>query len=77
MTGNAWEWVADLYDRQYYTLAPHRNPQGPSSGTGERILRGGAWDSSPDHARVSYRNATHCFGPNFRVGFRCARSVEP
>jgi len=73
MTGNAWEWVADLYDRQYYPYAPDRNPQGPPSGTGERILRGGAWDSSPDHARVSYRNATHCFGPNFRVGFRCAR----
>jgi formylglycine-generating enzyme required for sulfatase activity len=74
MTGNAWEWVADLYDRQYYHNSPDRNPQGPASGTGERIQRGGAWDSPPDHARASYRNATHCFGPNFRAGFRCARS---
>jgi formylglycine-generating enzyme required for sulfatase activity len=75
MAGNAWEWVADLYDRQYYTYAPSRNPPGPESGTGERILRGGAWDSPADHLRASYRNATHCFGPNYRAGFRCARSV--
>ncbi len=77
MAGNVWEWVTDLYDRQYYTSAPSRNPTGPESGTGERILRGGAWDSPPDHARASYRNATHCFGPNFRAGFRCARSIRP
>jgi formylglycine-generating enzyme required for sulfatase activity len=75
MAGNAWEWVADLYDRQYYTYALNRNPLGPASGTGERILRGGAWDSSSRHLRASYRNATHCFGPNYRAGFRCARST--
>jgi formylglycine-generating enzyme required for sulfatase activity len=77
MAGNAWEWVADLYDRGYYSYAPDRNPQGPRTGAGERILRGGAWDSPPDHARAAYRNATHCFGPNFRAGFRCARDVGP
>ena len=76
MAGNAWEWVADLYDRQYYTYAPDRNPPGPASGTGERILRGGAWDSPPDHVRACYRNATHFFGPNYRAGFRCARSIQ-
>lgn len=75
MAGNAWEWVADLYDRAYYTFAPDRNPLGPASGTGERILRGGTWDSPSHHARASYRNATHCFGPNYRAGFRCARNV--
>jgi formylglycine-generating enzyme required for sulfatase activity len=76
MAGNAWEWVADLYDRQYYTYASDHNPPGPPSGTGERILRGGAWDSPPDHLRTSYRNATHCFAPNLRAGFRCAKSIR-
>jgi sulfatase modifying factor 1 len=77
MAGNASEWVSDLYDRQYFTYAPDRNPPGPASGTGERILRGGAWDSLSDHVRACYRNATHFFGPNYRAGFRCARSVGP
>jgi sulfatase modifying factor 1 len=75
MAGNTWEWVIDLYDRQYYALAPDHNPPGPASGTGEQILRGGAWDSPPQHVRVAFRNATHCFGPNHRAGFRCARSI--
>jgi formylglycine-generating enzyme required for sulfatase activity len=76
MSGNLWEWVSDLYDSQYYSYASGSNPAGPSSGTGERVLRGGAWDSPADQARTSYRNATHFFGPNFRVGFRCARSAS-
>jgi sulfatase modifying factor 1 len=80
--GNVGEWIADWYDRLYYSYAPDRNPPGPSPAgerilTGERIQRGGAWDSPSDHARTSYRNATHFFGPNVRVGFRCVRSVLP
>jgi sulfatase modifying factor 1 len=77
MAGNVWEWVTGLYDRTYYSYAPAVNPPGPSAGTGERILRGGAWDSWPAQARTSFRNATHFFGPNLRVGFRCARDPSP
>ena len=44
MQGNATEWVADWYDKDYYRRTPAADPPGPSSGY-TRVYRGGdAWN---------------------------------
>jgi formylglycine-generating enzyme required for sulfatase activity len=70
MLGNAWEWVADWYDENYYSQSPAHDPTGPSSGK-LRILRGGSWNNPYYHLRASDR-IVH--PPNAMVigfGFRC------
>ena len=72
MAGNAWEWVADYYDRSYYQKGPLRNPPGPASGT-RRVLRGGALNFSPHDLRAANRHWGAPASPLGFVGFRCAR----
>jgi len=55
MHGNAWEWVADWYDDDYYAKSPVDDPQGPVSGK-VRVRRGGSWHTWSFYVRSSYRN---------------------
>ena len=69
MAGNLWEWVADLYDPDYYDYAPNTNPMGPDTGDGH-VLKGGGWAENLDFTRCANR-----FGGNpgsLLRGFRCA-----
>lgn len=71
MAGNAAEWVADWYDREYYQKSPDRNPKGPASGE-NRVIRGGSWSDLPVGLRVTARVSAE---PDFRdltLGVRCA-----
>jgi formylglycine-generating enzyme required for sulfatase activity len=72
LAGNVHEWVADRYDREYYTSSPARNPTGPATGPA-RVIRGGSFSSPP----FALRAATRTFDePEFRspqLGFRCAK----
>ncbi len=74
MAGNAAEWVADWYDREYYSKSPERNPPGPSSGE-KKVLRGGSWADLPIALRVSARMSAEPEFQDRTIGFRCARDA--
>ena len=74
MAGNATEWVADWYAKDYYSNSPKENPLGPESGT-DRVLRGGSWFDRYLGVRTFVRSHLR---PNVAynyTGFRCARDT--
>ena len=75
MAGNVWEWVADRYQSDYYSVSPSSNPPGPLTGS-YRVLRGGAWSNDPNNLRSAYRNSSTPYGRSYYgIGFRCARTL--
>jgi formylglycine-generating enzyme required for sulfatase activity len=74
MAGNAAEWVADWYERDYYQKSPERNPAGPSTGE-KRVLRGGAWADLPSALRVTARFSADPDLEDRTIGFRCAMDM--
>jgi len=71
MAGNAAEWVADWYERDYYQKSPEKNPPGPASGE-KRVLRGGSWADLPSALRVTARFSAEPDFEDRTTGFRCA-----
>jgi Tol biopolymer transport system component len=76
--GNVWQWCNDWYSENFYAESPKENPRGPAAGK-MRVLRGGAWDSTPDKCRSAYRHkefptfSDACFGAD-SYGFRRVRN---
>ena len=73
MSGNAWQWVEDLYHGSYKG-APADGSAWEDFGW-RRVARGGAWDESPDNLRATTRQFFDESDPVTlsRVGFRPAR----
>ena len=75
MSGNAAEWVADWYDREYYTKSPDKNPKGPASGE-RHVIRGGSWSDPPAGLRATARVAAEPDFQDLTLGFRCAMDAS-
>ena len=76
MSGNAYEWVNDWYDPEYYSKSPGHNPQGPETGTA-KVYRGGGVHNSPGGSSVVIRGESKRYseeGPSW--GFRCAINTD-
>ncbi len=74
MAGNAAEWVADWYGRDYYQRTPEKNPPGPGLGE-KRVIRGGSWADLPAALRVTARFSAEADYEDRTIGFRCAMNV--
>jgi formylglycine-generating enzyme required for sulfatase activity len=76
MAGNVGEWVADVFDPQFYAVSPAVNPISQGSGA-ERIFRGGSF-GNPDSAyyTTSRRYPKSRDFNDVDVGFRCAQDAS-
>jgi sulfatase modifying factor 1 len=76
LSENVHEWCADWFDRNYYSVSPEHNPQGPPRGE-RRASRGGSWRHQ---IKVSRCAARASIPPTFEYadyGFRVVRDCLP
>jgi formylglycine-generating enzyme required for sulfatase activity len=82
LVGNVWEWCNDIYQEDFYAHSPEQDPRGPPTGE-NRVVRGGCWNSKPEHCRSAYRYyempayTDICFAKDLQgqIGFRCVRNA--
>jgi formylglycine-generating enzyme required for sulfatase activity len=69
--GNLWEWTATIYARDPPQASATFDPGGPVTG-GERVLRGGSYETPASDLRTTRRIALPPTERHPTVGFRCA-----
>jgi formylglycine-generating enzyme required for sulfatase activity len=75
MTGNVWEYTNDWYDADYCASSPSSDPVGGSPGS-QIAVRGGAWETDAEFARVAVRARSSSESLLNILGFRLARTAQ-
>ena len=75
MHGNVWEWCADHWHHDY-NGAPLDGSIWDGGDASRRVLRGGAWFSTPRHLRSANRVRSNPTGRTDDKGFRVARTLS-
>lgn len=71
LAGNVWEWTNSLFAPYPYDSSDGREQ--PGHADVPRVIRGGAWDYSPELARAAARGFRPPTTEAPDIGFRCAR----
>ncbi|MEO6263405.1 MAG: formylglycine-generating enzyme family protein [Luteimonas sp.] len=74
LAGNVSEWVADCW-HDGYRRAPDDGAAWLNPGCRTRVVRGGAWASSPAQTRAAWRTPAGVETTNARIGFRVVREL--
>lgn len=72
---NLWEWTADWYSPNYFSVSPVVDPRGPEQGV-YRVLRGGGYRNDPATATVYNRGSARPDTSSASITFRVARALE-
>jgi len=75
MAGNVREWIADWFDKDYYSHSPYANPTGPETGT-KRSLRSGSYNENRNEIAVYVRYSHEPNSAGLNRGFRCAQNAK-
>ncbi len=70
MEGNAFEWVFDRYQADYFLNSPADNPQGPEKGL-QRVVRSSAYNSGANQTQTYNRFHSRPDTVRDNLGFRC------
>ncbi len=75
LAGNAWEWVADYYGRDYYASLTDGtlDPLGPPFGDMHNV-RGSSWENEARYARAYYQGGNY---PDYAVNILSFRIAAP
>jgi formylglycine-generating enzyme required for sulfatase activity len=73
MHGYIWEWCADTWEPSHDGVPTDGSPRAARDAK-ERVIRGGAYDSTPDQCRCAYRVGRPMDFRSDTIGFRCVKA---